>query len=369
MHRWNFDVLLRIYNTRNMDRQEINMLPEIKMLPDVMLPARKRNNSDRIRKNEIHIGFSPHYIEAIPGIVDLMRSCQVIALEEPRTLGFQGMLDQRLEIDEYLLNVDLDFPVFARRFCQELQELHAHGRHILQLDPFLDRLVAIHELLADQKTPADILAIDHLRDVYLAEKDATGALIAFYDQSTKDDFPALIETVKIFARLDARRIRLRDQLRADALAELASTGNRIFAEAGYMHYGLFRCLLRRAPNLIRIQPYFVLERVVRYLRARHRNMGPGDILTLLYVLHDVVPRQKADLLAARSLIAIKLVAKEELIPSQEIPYPQSVDDARVNAIVQGLGYSECKKLFERIQNVPRSVASRYASQMLGGQPF
>lgn len=336
------------------------------MLFDTPLSKLQKNNSQQNDKAEILLGFSPHYIEAIPGILDLMRSCQVIVLEEPQTPGFQDMLDQRLEIDAYLLNVDLDFPIFARQFCQELQLLHARGRRILQVDPFLDRLVAIHELLADQKTPADILVTDHLRDVYLAEKEATGALIAFYDQSTKADFPALIETVKAFARLDARRIRLRDQLRADALAELASPGCRIFVETGYMHYGLFRCLVRRVPDLIRIQPYFVLERVVRHLRAVHRNMGPGDILTLLYVLHDTVPRHKADLLAARSLIAIKLVAKEELIPNQQTPYPHSEDDARVNAIVQKLDLAGCQTLFERIRNVPRSVAARYAAQMLNG---
>jgi len=43
-------------------------------------------------------------------------------------------------------------------------------------------------------------------------------------------------------------------------------------------------------------------------------MGPGDILTLNYAFNSGLEEDLANLLAARSLIYIKLIQKEEMIP-------------------------------------------------------
>jgi hypothetical protein len=173
-------------------------------------------------------------------LIAQMRESDTIILEEPHTPGFTEMLRGEMAIEAYLLQVDASFPLFAKSLCVELRQLFAQGKHIVQVEPYLDSLVQIHELFANDKTPEYVLSLDGLRDVYLAEKEATGALITFYGMSMKDDFRAVIDSVKAFAQKDAHRIRMRDVMRAAAIAELTASGQRLFVESGYIHYGLYR---------------------------------------------------------------------------------------------------------------------------------
>jgi phage anti-repressor protein len=239
--------------------------------------------------------------------------------------------------------------------------LHKENAFV-QVEPYLDCLVQIHELFADGKTPEYVLSLDGLRDVYLAEKEATGALITFYALSMKEDFRAVIDAVKIFAQKDADRIRMRDVMRAAAIAELAATGQRLFVEAGYIHYGLYHFLSKQIGQHLRVQSVFLLQPIVDMLQAKRRNIGPGDVLTLLYVLHESIDADRADLLAARSLIAVQLVAKEELQPDHTFPHCE--DDAMVNALVSALDYEQCRQLYQRIRGVSRNTALRYARQFV-----
>jgi hypothetical protein len=105
-----------------------------------------------------------------------------------------------------------------------------------------------------------------------------------------------------------------------------------------------------------------LQPVFDTLQAKRRNIGPGDVLTLLYVLHGTIAAAQADLLAARSLIAVQLVAKEELQPDHTFPHCE--DDAMVNALVSSLDFQQCRHLYQRIRGVPRSTAIRLARQFV-----
>lgn len=314
------------------------------------------------KRADITVGFGPHYLEAIPALVAHMQAHETIVLEEPPTPGFRKMLRIRMAVDEYLLQLDPGFPLFAKSMCLELRKLFAQKRRIVQVEPYLDGLVQIHELFADGRQPEDILALDGLRDIYLAEKEATGALISFYSLSRTGDFRAVTDAVKAFARLDADRIRLRDQLRAKAIVDLAASERKIFVEAGYIHYGLYRFLCAHVTASIRVRPVFLLQPVMQSLRAKRRNFGPGDVLTLLYVLHGSVPPDQGDLLAAQSLIAIQLITKDELLP--ENVYPHCEDDALVNSLVRSLDYEQCHQLYRRIKGMPKAMALRYTRQYL-----
>ena len=314
----------------------------------------------------ITVAFGPHHLEAIPAMVTAMRTHETILLEEPPTPGFTDLLAGRLDIDDYLLETDPGFPRFARALCRELQHLHADGHRLLQVEPFLDGLAQIHERFADGATPAAILADEGLRDIYLAEKEATGALIAFYAASRTDDFPALIEAVCTFARRDAARIRLRDRLRARAVVDLAATGGRLYVEAGFIHFDLFRLLRSAATPGVRVEPLFLLQPEVDRLGVVRRNIGPGDVLTLHYVFHDRLPATRAALLAARSLIAVQLVAREELAPEADAPFPHCADDALVNRLVDRLDLEQCRRLHARIRGQDRATALHLAAQPAAG---
>ena len=314
----------------------------------------------------ITVAFGPHHLEAIPAMVTAMRTHQTILLEEPPFPGFSDLLAGRLAIDDYLLQIDPGFPRFARALCRELQHLHARGHRLLQVEPFLDGLAEIHERFADGATPAAILADEGLRDIYLAEKEATGALIAFYAASRTDDFPALIEAVCTFARRDAARIRLRDRLRARAIRDLAATAPSLYVEAGFIHFDLFRLLRSAATPGVRVEPLFLLQPEVDRLGVARRNIGPGDVLTLHYVFHDRLPAARAGLLAARSLIAVQLVAREELAPEADAPFPHCADDGLVNRLVDRLDLEQCRRLHARIRGQDRATALHLAAQPAAG---
>jgi len=84
-------------------------------------------------------------------------------------------------------------------------------------------------------------------------------------------------------------------------------------------------------------------------------MGPGDILTLYYALNSTIKKNLADLLAARSLIYIQLIQKQEIIP-QGSDTPHSRDEAAANDLVDRLRFEDCKVIYPRIRFKPRDQA-------------
>jgi hypothetical protein len=303
----------------------------------------------------VTVGFVSHHVETLPFILEQMERHETLVLEEPPGPSFSGMLDGHLSLDDYLLEIDSEFPRFDRLMCGLLRELHGMGRRIVQVEPYLERLIEIHELFAEGKTPADVMASDSLRTVYRAERAATGALIAYYSRSVSASFPDVVEAVKAFAVTDARRLALRDHLRARAIASAASSGESIFVEAGTIHYALYRHLQNQLGRSSKIRVAFLLEPVIRELKGKRRNLGPGDVLTLRYALDRPPSRSLADLLAARSLVYIKLIETEELLPGASLA-PHAEDEIRVSTIVDQLSLGDCETLFEDIRLVKRDLA-------------
>jgi hypothetical protein len=301
------------------------------------------------------IGFSSHHVEALPFIHLQMERHQVIVLEEPPSPNFTGMLKGAISIDDYLMELDSGFPEFSGQMCALLKELHREGRLLLQVEPYLERLLQIHELLASGKAAEEISRRVEFREVYEAEKRATGALISFYAVSTAGAFSAVVEAVKVFARADAFRLTLRERMRAKAIGSLCRPGESMYVEAGYIHYPIYRYLRQEMDKGPEIKVVYLLAPVIKKLKGKRRNMGPGDILTLHYVFHNNVKEEMADLLAARSLIYNKLINKEELLPGKS-GTPHVEDEIEVNRLVDRLDFNQCRELFQRIRLLKRRQA-------------
>jgi len=142
--------------------------------------------------------------------------------------------------------------------------------------------------------------------VYRAERQATAALLDFYATSVTAPFPEVVRAVIRFARADAARISLRDAMRAERLAAEVRPGESMYVEAGYIHWKLFRDLKRLAGARVPIRPRFLQQTQARRRVGKKQILGPGDRLTLLFVFHPKMQGPMVDLLAARSLIYIKL---------------------------------------------------------------
>jgi hypothetical protein len=308
-----------------------------------------------MKKGIVTIGFSSHRAEALPFIRREMERHQIIVLEEPSSPYFSAMLKGGLSIHEYLMEIDSGFPEFERLMCGLLRELHKKGHKIVQVEPYLEVLLKIHDLFAEGKTPEDIVKLSRLVEVYQAEKHATRALITYYTRSMATQFNQVIQSVKDFARADAKRLTLRACLRAKAILSMIRSDKDIYIESGYIHYPLYLCLRQKLPPYQKIRVVFLLQPVVKRLEGRRRNMGPGDILTLNYAFNSGIEEDLSNLLAARSLIYIKLIQKEEMLPGIS-DAPHSEDEVEINRLVDRLGFEDCRLIFEKIRFEDRERA-------------
>jgi len=305
----------------------------------------------------ITIGFSIHRPEIVRLTANFMQGHEAVFLEEPPQSGFQQMLAGALAIEDYLLPIDIEYPDFSRRMCRLLGELNADGTKIIQVEPFIEHLLAIHELFSRGHSPADLNPQTIQYQVYVAERDATKALLDYYQTVMNGSFVAVIQAIIRFARADAARFRLRDYLRARDLADKIARYRTAFIEAGLIHYGLYRQLKHRLPQQVQVRPLFIAHEALHALGEHGHLFGPGDQLTLTYIFHpNIKDTQREVLLAARSLVYSKLVEKNELAANLET-FPHVRNELACIWTVKLLTLGDCERLYPLIRRA-KSVHTR-----------
>ena len=297
----------------------------------------------------ITIGFSTHRPETLLFAADQMQTHETILLEEPETPGFEQMLKGKLSIENYLHETDFEYPEFSRRSCELFQSLYQNGKHLFQIDPFITQLNAIHDFFASGGKPHEIESNTPRGIVYNAERDYSAALLAYYERCLTAPFDEVVKLVKRFAREDAIRNRLRDQMRAEMIIALIPPYKSVYVEAGLLHLSLLNRLSERLPAEYRIRPVYLMAPIVRQLTSHRQAPGPGDKLTLLYTYRPEYALPRADRLAAQSLIYTKIIIKEEMIgPANTFPHTRN--EVESSGLVQKLTYSDCEKLYALIKN-------------------
>lgn len=299
----------------------------------------------------ITVGLSLHRPEMIPWIAERMRQHEAIFLEEPGSPDFPHMLSGELAIEDYLLPLDVEYPDFSRAMCILQRKLHAEGKAIHQVEPFVETLIHIHEFFAGGGRPDDLAPDSLAYHVYRAEKAATAALLAYYQTVVTGPFEDAVDSVLRFARVDAARFRLRDSLRAQELARLAPKYSTSYVEAGLMHYQLWRLLRRLLPSSARVSPDFLSSAARPSLAEKGHLYAPGDQLTFLYIFHPAISQTQWErLLAARSMIYSKILEKNELDDGLE-NFPHLRDELACIHAVRHLSFEDCKQLFPLIRRV------------------
>ena len=315
---------------------------------------------------QVTLGLSMHRPEMIPIISRQMRRHESIFLEEPPVEGFADMLSGKLSVDRYLLEQDVEYPEFSRALCHLLRELHHEGRHIFQVEPFLEVLVRIHEFFAAGHGPDQIQKESLEYPVYLAERNATGALVAYYQTVINGTFDAAIAAIEKFARNDAARFRLRDSLRAQALAPLVQKYESAYIEAGAIHFPIWRLLQREVLPGTRVQPLFLADEALNAMGEKGHLYGPGDLLTLRYIFHPRMASSGwAQLLAARSLIHSKIIEKDEHLEDLHT-YPHLVNELTCIRMTNQFSLVDCQLLYPRIRRATSLEARQIVAEYLWG---
>jgi hypothetical protein len=285
-----------------------------------------------------------------------------IVLEEPPSPTLGQVLSDEAAVEDYLWEMDAEFPEFGRGQLEILRELQQQGKTILQVEPYLERLLEIHELFAQGSSPEEVMGREELRAVYGMERETSAALLGFYQLAMQAPFGQVVESVKHFARRDAARFRLRDSMRAEALAGLAGKFETIYVEAGHMHLALPGELHRRLKGNGRVRSRFLLEEVARQRSSRPRVFGPGDDLTFIHLFHRPLPAEHESLLAARSLIYIKLLSKDE-ISAEDSQTPHLDEELRLSTLAGRLSYADCEELYPRLKRAEPGQALALVTEL------
>ncbi|MFO7686222.1 MAG: hypothetical protein R6V60_09010 [Desulfobacterales bacterium] len=307
-----------------------------------------------------------HRPETIPLARRLMAVHDTIVLEEPPDKRFEPMLDGEISIDAYLEDQELEYLEFSQRMALVLRERRQAGTRLVQVEPFIDLLLSIHDRFANGEGPRDLPADTDLYRVYQAEHQATKTLIDFYQASGGDHFDTTVDAVKRFARADARRFALRDQMRAEAMVALIQHSGKTYIEAGQIHYPLWHELRRRLPVGFPLRVHFLMTAVVRKLGYRRHLFGPGDLLTLYYRFHPRGRFQVEDLLAARALIYNKLILKDEIAADADT-YPHTRDELEVGSVTDRLSLDDCRLLYTRVWRASPSQSREIVMGFLGSR--
>jgi hypothetical protein len=313
----------------------------------------------------INVGFSTHRPETLPFAARYMRQHEAILLEEPEVPGFSQMLSGEMSIADYLHDTEFEFSGFSRLSCELFRSLNARGKQLFQVDPFMTELNAIHEYFSNGGKPDEIDANSSQGRVYAAERSWTRSLLAYYEGCLTRPFDEVIEMVKCFARDDAARGCLRDQMRASAIVTILPRFNSVYVEAGSLHVPLINQLISILPKEYRLRPLFIMASVVKQFCDRRQTLGPGDKLTLHYSYRPDYSSAHADLLAARSLIHSKIQAKEELLGVAD-EFPHTRNEVETITLVEHLSYRDCKALYAEVKYASTSealtIVRRYLSR-------
>jgi hypothetical protein len=302
----------------------------------------------------------------VPLTVALMQRNDAIFLEEPPSADFSDMLQGTLSIDDYLMPLDVECPEFSRQMCRRLRKLHTEGKVIEQVEPFLEILLGIHDFFAAGHAPADLRKDTIEYPVYLAERNATRALLAYYQTVVGGSFEETLAAIIKFARADAARFRLRDSLRAQALMTLIGKYPSAYIEAGVIHYQLWQLLRHKLPRQTRVIPVFLADFALKTLKKNVQIYGPGDQLTLLYIFHPTIAEtEQHRLLAARSIIYTKLIEKEESVADADT-FPHLRDELAVIRTTGKLNLHDCRVLFPLIRRSKTGESRQIVADYLAG---
>jgi hypothetical protein len=145
-------------------------------------------------------------------------------------------------------------------------------------------------------------------------------------------------------------------MRAEAISEILSEDKTVYVEAGAIHVYLEKALRQRLGKKWQIKSVFLLEPVVKKLTGKRKVIAPGDILTEHYIFRKRKDEDFENLLAARSLIYIQILAKEEITPSITDKTPHIKDEIRAIETANKLTFAQCEEIYRKIRFLDRQKA-------------
>lgn len=293
---------------------------------------------DVVDMPNIKVLFTSYRSEFLEDFEKEAMKYDTIILEEPPNNKLFEYFEGKITKNEYIQNLDTSFPRYTSLHLDLLKRLYEHDKKILQIEPYLEKLNRIYELIEKGEVGGDKI-------VRQIEGKVTKAWIEYQEAFVRRDFDKLVEKTIEFTKVDAERFRIRDGMRAEKIAEAIKsnlTGSNVLVEAGQIHILLpvslknkgFKVSVKSIPNEVAKRLGYVWM------------FNPGSELTIKYMLGEGIENEKT--IAARALVYISIIGKDEMLPSENERYPHLMDEIKVVSFVNRLNYEDCKKLFEKL---------------------
>jgi len=299
-------------------------------------------------KYTINVGFTTHRVEILKLLEKELEKSKAIILEEPKNTKLYDYFEGKKGLSEYIEELNTTLPVFTIHFLKLLKKMHGKGIKILQIEPYLENLEKIYRAI-DKGEFENAAMGEDIETVREVERKATEMLIKYQEAFLRQDFDGVIDATINFTKADAERFRVRDYMRAREIKEIMEKDelpSNIFVEAGQMHFLLPEHLSRMLQNS-EITVIKIVEKMAEYCNLKLIS-NPGNQLTSEYIMGKKIDRDYERLMAARGIIYISLIKKEEMVPSNNNPCPHLMDEMRVADYVSKLSYEDCRKKFIKL---------------------
>lgn len=313
----------------------------------------------------INICFAPHWIELLAEMRKLMKSADIIILEEPANDFFKSMLDGIISVDEYIQFLSEEtfsfkpaFPLYTGQLCLILKSMHMKGKRIFQVEPYLETVEEIYKFIDEQERQgieakqiiSEIKKSQKFSLVYDHEHITYKLLLEYYNSWSKG-FDNAVDALLQYSKAEAKKLILRSKMRAekiiDILKDIDINKTNIFIESGNIHLYLYYYLHQHFGD--HVNSIYLLNVILRKLNKKQNYLiRPNDILTFMHMF-NIKDDELERTLAARNIIRLIMINENELIPSKKQPFPKIEEEFLISRFVSSLNYNECKQLYYKFK--------------------
>ncbi|MEN2974676.1 MAG: hypothetical protein ABDH32_03745 [Candidatus Caldarchaeales archaeon] len=290
---------------------------------------------------DVKVVFLAHRVEFLKLLEEEIKGYHTLVLEEPDDENLKNFLNGYISLEEYVKLSNTGFPLYAVHQALLMKKLHSKGVEIIQIEPYLTIMEKIYQSIETGKFEEYILD-PNVKRVLEIEKEVVRALIEYQEEFMKGEFNGLVNKVIEFSKKDARRFKLRDLMRAEAVAA-SRLDDRVVVEAGYMHILLPVYLEEKG---VRVSTINLVEKACKILNSRYLE-NPGDILTKAYITERELGDEER-LKAAQSIIYQLLISRDEKEPTSEVLFPHLIEELKIIDEVDEMSYEECRREFYRL---------------------
>ncbi len=295
----------------------------------------------------ILVTFLEHRIEYLKDFFDLAKRGDIIILEEP-DFGIIDLLSKDiLDIDFYIDFLYSEFSEYLREQYMYIKELVNSGKIVLQVEPYLTKLVELYHFIEMNIFNDALLYDDFLKYVHSVENYVSKLLIEYYDTILNGTFEEAVNAVIKFAKADAFRIYIRDLLRCFKICEIVNDYGKdvkYVVEAGLIHKKISSMIERICKDTT-----YSID--VKDVRARKLGIilptHPGYELTYIFLEGQPFNEYRCRDLAAKCIVYTLAIKKQELRPLSFLSYPHLIDEYRVLEFVNKLNYDMCRRIYEK----------------------